>query len=164
MSRCAGALVDGCGVGLASESRVASWDRPRRLPPLRRRCQHRGLGLFLCAGRAHHLHVLARVDEVRGQPICADDFALRTAGKPTCGRLGLRHRAHGLRGFLHWYIAHRHSRSSARLVRLAQSSSPAGGGPLLIFFISSGRWPLLRCGCSSARDAMRPAGGSLFSL
>ena len=36
----------GRGVGLASEFRVASWDRPRRLPALRSRRQCRGLGLL----------------------------------------------------------------------------------------------------------------------
>jgi MFS family permease len=128
-------LLVGTVAGSASHLSLAwlAGTGTRRLPPLRRRCQRRGLGLFLRAGRAHHLHVLARVDEVRGQPICADDFALRTAGKPTCGRLGLRHRAHGLRGFLHRDIADRHSSRVARLVRLAQSSSPPGGGPFLIF-------------------------------
>ena len=113
----------GRGVGLASEPRVASRGRPERLAPLRRRCRRRGLGLFLCAGRAHHLHVLARVNGVRRQPICADDFVLRTAGKPSCGRLRLRHRANGLPGFLHRHIADRHSRRAARLVRLAQASA-----------------------------------------
>src|SRR5580704_13995842 len=113
-------------VGLASEPRVASRHRPGRLPPLRRRRKRRGLGLFLCAGRAHHLHVLARIDGARRQPICADDFALRTAGKLACGRLGLRHRAYGLRGFLHRHVADRHSRRAARLVRLAQSSAGRG--------------------------------------
>ena len=69
------------------------------------------------------IHVLACFDGARRQPICADDFALRTAGKPSCGRLRLHYRAYRLREFLHWYFADRHSRR-ARLVRLAQS--PAG--------------------------------------
>ena len=82
-----------------------------------------GLAYSFAQVRAHHLHVLARVDGVRRQPICADDFALRTAGELTCRRLRLRNRANGLPGFLDRHIADWHSRRAARLVRLAQTSA-----------------------------------------
>ena len=57
-------LLVGTVVGSASHmsSCVAGRDRSGRLAPLRHCCQRGKIGLFLCAGRAHHLHVFARLD------------------------------------------------------------------------------------------------------
>ena len=61
--------------------------------------------------------------------LAASQYALMTSlyCREACLRaLGLRHRAYGLRGFLHRHVADRHSRCAARLVRLAQRSAGRG--------------------------------------
>ena len=103
----------GSRIGLASGARVAGgarWGRRQGILYLRAGGRRRGVCLRVRVGRAHHLHVDARVSGACGKPVRTSDIVMRLSRQHPGRVLGFRDRTHRLRLVLHMDLAHRHPR------------------------------------------------------